>query len=236
MKSSASYRKSLPERPSHRNQRSNWGILTIFLALAILLNLLILASKLGGFNLPGNQQGYEPLQPISFSHVLHAGESQIPCLYCHRGAANSRYAGIPSADQCMNCHRFILSTLGAVREEERQAQEENREPNRIVSSEIEKIFFALGLDEALNPGGELQPIVWNRIHKLPDFVYFDHSSHSSAGIDCTECHGQVQEMERIRQVQTLSMGWCVDCHRQYQNRVTMARILKPSLDCITCHY
>lgn len=136
----------------------------------------------------------------------------------------------------MNCHRFILATLGAVREEERKASEENREPEKLISSEIEKVLNALGLDENLNQVREMHPIVWNRIHKLPDFVYFDHGSHSVAGIDCTECHGQVTEMERIRQVQTLSMGWCVDCHRQYQNRVVAERTLKPSLDCITCHY
>jgi hypothetical protein len=219
-----------------RGRGDHWGILTILLVLAFILNLLILASKLDYMHLPGNQQGYEPPQPIAFSHLVHAGEVQIPCLYCHRGAALGQYAGIPSADQCMNCHRFILAPLGAVREEERIALEENREPLQIVSTEIEKILDALGLDSELEPSEVGHPIVWNRIHKLPDYVYFDHSAHTSVNIDCSRCHGTVETMENTRQVESLSMGWCVECHREFTNRVVAGRRLRPSLDCITCHF
>ncbi|HUE73854.1 MAG TPA: cytochrome c3 family protein, partial [Pirellulaceae bacterium] len=106
----------------------NSRITTYTLLVALLFSLLVLTQRVGGFRLPGNQQGYEPVQPIAYSHRLHAGELQIDCLYCHTGAETSRHAGIPPAATCMNCHRFVTTTWGAVRAEGDIAKEEGRKP------------------------------------------------------------------------------------------------------------
>ncbi|UCF35496.1 MAG: hypothetical protein JSU96_11660 [Acidobacteriota bacterium] len=227
-----------PERDKHsrRTVGSAWGLVNLTLTLALMLSLLLLGSKASDFRLPGNQQGYTPTQPIAFSHRLHGGELKIPCLYCHHHTSKSRYAGIPASQLCMNCHRFVQATLGAVRAEEKTAAEENRVPNRIVSTELQKIYDTLGLDSDLRPTREMKPIEWTRVHNLPDFVYFDHSSHYIVGIECTRCHGPVETMERVSQFETLSMSWCVNCHREYNGRVVGDRTLRPSIDCSVCHF
>lgn len=211
---------------------------TIVLLIGATFSLASLVTRLGAFHLPGNHQGYAPQQPIAFSHRLHAGELLIDCRYCHYGADRSRHAGIPAMSVCMNCHSLVTDTLGAVRAEDERAAEENRSPRRTISTELKKLYEALALDEEMKPkkGGKPQSIEWIQVHNLPDFVYFNHSAHVSANVACERCHGAVETMERVSQVEDLSMGWCVNCHRDV-NRVGIggARV-DASLDCGACHY
>ena len=192
-------------------------VATVVLSVALAFSLVALLSNAGAVRRPGNNQGYEPVQPIEYSHRLHAGELQIQCLYCHSAAETSRHAGIPSANVCMNCHRFVTAPLGAIRAEDDAAKAEKRPLRKVVSPEIAKLL------KAVDSG---TPIVWTRIHSLPDFAYFDHRAHVNAGVTCQTCHGPVETMERVRQVSTLNMGWCVNCHVERQVRY----------DCSTCHY
>lgn len=210
----------------------------ILLALASAYSLLLLRPKIGSFRLPGNQQGYEPVQPIAYSHRLHAGELQIPCLYCHFSAERSRHAGIPAASICMNCHRFVTAPLGALRAEDALASKEKRAPRLIVSPELQKLYDALALNEKRepDPSRKPRPIAWVRVYRLPDFVYFDHRAHVSAGVACQQCHGPVETMERVRQVSDLSMGWCVNCHRQANQTGVNGRQVHASTDCAACHF
>jgi hypothetical protein len=210
----------------------------IVLSVAFLAILSSLVPRLADSRLPGDHSGYAPVQPIAYSHRLHAGELAIPCLYCHSGGEKSRHAGIPSANVCMNCHKFVAAPMGAVREEERVAKEEERKPRQIVSPEIQKLYDALALDAKMNrdPAREPVPIQWQLIHRLPDFAYFDHRAHVGAGVDCQKCHGPIQTMERVRQFNNLSMGWCVNCHRDAQANGIKGNPVAPSLDCAACHY
>jgi hypothetical protein len=216
----------------------NQRIVTIVLGVALAFSLMALVPRALAWRLPGNNQGYEPAQPIAFSHRLHAGELQVSCLYCHSGAETSRHAGIPAANVCMNCHRFVTATYAAVRAEDAEAEREHRAPRRVVSPELQKLYDALALDRDLKPrpGARATPIVWTKVHNVPDFVYFDHRAHVTAGVACQECHGPVETMERMRQVQTLTMGWCVNCHRTVDRTGVAGRPVRASLDCITCHY
>jgi hypothetical protein len=213
-------------------------VLTIVLLIGLAGSVFTLAPKLSTAHIPGNQQDYEPFQPIAFSHRLHAGELQVSCLYCHSGAESSRHAGIPAASTCMNCHKFITAPLGALRAEDELAKKENRRPRPIFSPEIQKIYDALALNTQMAPDPQkaLQPIAWTRIHRLPDFVYFNHSAHVGAGVACQQCHGPVETMDRVRQVPDLSMGWCVNCHRAANATGAASRPVQPSTDCSTCHY
>lgn len=212
-------------------------IVTIFLALGVSFGSLLWLGQVGSTHLPGNRQGYEPVQPVAFSHRLHAGELQISCQYCHFGVERGRYAGIPPAGLCMNCHRSVTAPLGAVRDEEARAKNEGRAPRTIISPELQKLYDALALDEQMKPvkGKSPKPIAWVRVHKLPAFACFDHRSHVGGGLDCRQCHGAVEGMDRIRQEASLSMGWCIDCHRQTVKAGGSARGVKPSLDCVACH-
>ena len=191
-----------------------------------------------GFKLPGGNQGYEPAQPVAYSHRLHAGDLEIPCLYCHYGAQRSRHAGIPPAGLCLNCHRFVSTNFGAVRQEDALATKEKRKPRRIVSPEIQKLYDSLALDSKMRriPGKEQKPIQWVRVHNLPDFVYFDHRPHVAAGVTCQTCHGEAQTMERMRQDAPLSMGWCVNCHRQVNKTGVNGKKVNAVTDCSACHY
>lgn len=168
-----------------------------------------------GLPMPGDDQGYAPEQPIAFSHRLHAGELEMDCLYCHYGARWSRHAGVPPAELCMNCHQSVTASLDAVAEERARAEEEGREPQTVVSPDLARLYGYLGLDENREPvpGAEPQPVPWVRVHDLPDFVWFDHRPHVRRGIQCQQCHGPVEGMERMQQWSDLSMGWCLDCHR-----------------------
>jgi hypothetical protein len=216
----------------------NSRIVTVVLLVALVFSALAVSPKVGALRLPGNQQGYEPAQPIDFSHRLHAGELQISCLYCHSGAEKGRHAGIPAAGTCMNCHKFVTAPLGAVRAEDELAKKEQRPPRKIVSSEIAKVYTALGLGEDLKPSAthQARPIEWVRIHNLPDFAYFDHRAHGAAGVACQTCHGPVETMERARQVSDLSMGWCVNCHREANQTGVAGKAVHASVDCAACHF
>jgi hypothetical protein len=213
-------------------------LLTIVLGVGLAFNLVVLVSRLQSFRLPGNQQGYEPVQPIAFSHRLHAGELQLACVYCHTGAETSRHAGTPAASTCMNCHRFITAPYGTLLAEAEEASKAKRPPRPVISPELEKLYDALGLDEKMqpDPDRERHPIAWVKVHNLPAFVYFDHRAHVNAGVDCQRCHGPVETMERLRQVEDLSMGWCVNCHREASRTGVAGKPVKASTDCSTCHY
>lgn len=213
-------------------------IVTLLLAAGLVISLLLLMNSLGNVRIPGNQIGYSPAQPIAFSHRLHAGELQVKCLYCHFGAEQSRHAGIPAASVCMNCHRFVTAPLGAMRAEEEAAKKENRKPRRVVSPEIQKIYDALGLDDKLqpDPAKHPTPIAWTKVHNVPDYVYFDHRPHVAVGVACQQCHGAVETMDRVEQMQPLSMGWCVNCHRTATQTGIGGKPVHASIDCSRCHY
>jgi len=147
----------------------------------------------------GYNKGYKPDQPINFPHDIHAGTYKIDCKYCHTGVEVSRHASVPSLNVCMNCHGPAL------------VQKD--------SPELQKLRDAFNNNKA---------VAWQKVHLLPDHVRFNHAAHIKAGKDCTTCHGNVQEMAKIFQNASLAMGWCVNCHRQPEN--------KASTNCSTCHY
>ncbi len=213
-------------------------LITALLVAGILLGSVSLVITASGVRLAGIDQGYQPVQPIAYSHRLHAGELAIPCLYCHSGAEKSRRAGVPAASMCMNCHRYVSATIGAVREEEKLAGAQGREPRLLVAPELEKLFAAQGLNQQLepDPGMEPVPIAWKRVHSLPDFAAFDHRPHVAAGVQCQQCHGAIETMDRVWQEASLSMGWCVQCHREMTGRTEAGKPVDPPLDCVTCHY
>lgn len=160
----------------------------------------------------GRQQGYEPDQPIYFSHKVHAGINQINCLYCHGSAWESKHAGIPTLNICMNCHK-------AVNTYEKGPKLHDEEGNEIDgTAEIAKLYKYAGFTPG--PGAQwdpakAKPIEWVKIHNLPDHVYFNHAQHINAGnVACQSCHGNIQEMDKVSQQAELSMGWCINCHRE----------------------
>lgn len=219
--------------------RSAW---VFFGAILLLGGVAVLTAA--DLHLPGNHQGYEPVQPIAYSHRLHAGELEIDCLYCHFGATRSQHAGIPPASVCMNCHQHVTAGFDAVLQERERAAAEQRDPGRVISPELQKLYDALGLDEQLNrdPSRQPQPIEWVRVHQLPDHVHFDHRVHVQRGLACEQCHGPVRSMERVRQESDLSMGWCVQCHRSQPARPLASASPAPastrhvSTDCASCHF
>ncbi len=166
----------------------------------------------------GRMKDYQPVQPIYYSHKVHAGVNQISCLYCHGSAQDSKHAGIPSVNVCMNCHMAVKEYKGdpIVREDGSQVN---------GTDEIQKLYKYAGWNPATKsynpdenhdgaPDGS-QPISWVKIHNLPDHVYFNHSQHIKVGKQqCQTCHGNIQEMGEVAQFSDLSMGWCVNCHRE----------------------
>ena len=138
----------------------------------------------------------------------------------------------------MNCHKYVTASLGAIRAEDELAQQENRRPREVISPEVAKLYEALALDEKRNPDPDLapQPIEWVKVHNLPDYVYFDHRAHVTAGVQCQGCHGPVETMERVRQAENLTMGWCVNCHRAANKNGVAGKTVHASIDCATCHY
>ena len=209
--------------------------LTILMGFTVAVSLAALAAA---WRLPGDNRGYEPVQPINYSHRLHAGEMQIACMYCHSGAEQSRYAGIPSTSVCMNCHQEVRASFELVQQEAQDAEAEDRTAERIVSSELQKLYDTLALDDQLRPLEDKapMPVPWVRVHTLPDFVRFDHRPHVLSGLSCQSCHGPVETMERVRQEASLSMGWCVNCHRDVNEHGVAGKTAYASLDCTTCHY
>ncbi|HEY8387059.1 MAG TPA: c-type cytochrome [Parasegetibacter sp.] len=157
----------------------------------------------------GRSQNYQPEQPIFFSHKVHAGINQINCLYCHNSAEKSKHATIPSINVCMNCHMDIKEYTG-----EKLYTADGKEVNG--TAEIQKLYEFAGYTpgEKWDPS-KAKPIEWIKIHNLPDHVYFNHAQHVSAGkVQCQTCHGAIQEMDEVKQFSDLSMGWCVNCHRE----------------------
>lgn len=168
----------------------------------------------------GVDQGYAPIQPIHYSHKIHAGDNKIECKYCHSSARVSKHSGIPSLNVCMNCHKSIYEYSGNP-EGPSQEDLENGYTNDFYTAEIKKLYKAVGWDETNQKyTGESQPVEWVRIHNLPDFAYFNHSQHVTvAGVECQTCHGPVEEMEIMYQYSPLTMGWCIDCHRETNVKV-----------------
>ena len=162
----------------------------------------------------GVDQGYMPVQPIHYSHKIHAGANQIECKYCHSSARVSKHSGIPSLNVCMNCHRNIAEYNG-------EEDLENGYTKDFYTKKNKKLYTAVGWDETNQEyTGESQPVKWVRIHNLPDFVYFNHAQHVEVGeIACQKCHGPVEEMEIMYQYSPLTMGWCINCHRETNVKV-----------------
>ena len=148
----------------------------------------------------GVTTNYQPEQPIAFSHKIHAGDNGIDCNYCHVSARKSKHSSIPSANVCMNCHASIV------------------EGSIAGTTELQKIYDAVGYDpdsRTYIEGYEQKPIEWVRIHNLPDLSYFNHSQHVTVGqLECQECHGAIEEMDVVKQHSELTMGWCIECHRE----------------------
>lgn len=187
----------------------------------------------------GVYQGYKPTQPIAFSHKIHAGQNGINCVYCHTGAEKGKHSNIPSLNVCMNCHTYVQEGPSG-------------------TEEIGKIYAALDYDpETKVYGDSPTPVEWVRVHNLPDFSYFNHSQHVVIGkIECQECHGAMEEMGVVEQHSPLTMGWCINCHREtsvqvadngyYEDMhertpswhdgeaITVERI--GGLECAKCHY
>lgn len=213
-------------------------IITIVLLIGLFFSLVVLASGMTAWHLPDNQQDYSPEQPISYSHRLHAGELGIDCRFCHTAAEHSKHAGIPSTDVCMKCHKFVTSSFGALQDELTKADEEKRKPKTIVSAELQKLYDFLDVDDpkAAEPGEGARSIPWVKVHNLPAFACFDHSAHVTSGVECQKCHGPVESMERVRQFESLSMGWCVNCHREASENGVDGHAVNASLNCTVCHH
>jgi hypothetical protein len=156
----------------------------------------------------GVDQDYAPLQPIHYSHRIHAGNNGIDCKYCHSSARVSKNAGIPSLNVCMNCHKSISEVSDTTATAEHS--------KAFYDGEIQKLYNAVGWDkDAQKYTGKTEPVKWVRIHNLPDFAYFNHSQHVTvAGIECQKCHGPVETYEIQKQFAPLTMGWCINCHRE----------------------
>lgn len=160
------------------------------------------------FQVPNWQQGYEPEQPVPYSHRLHAGTLGIDCQYCHTGADESRHATIPNLSTCMNCHEY-----GKVDGKTQEAYD--------------------NIQHLRDAWEKKEPIRWVRVHNLQDFVYFNHSTHVRvAGFDCEQCHGDMTTRGVARQEESLTMGWCVNCHRDENEKRGNERA---PLGCDSCH-
>ncbi|MEI7629173.1 MAG: c-type cytochrome [Bacteroidota bacterium] len=157
----------------------------------------------------GRSQNYQPVQPIYYSHKVHAGTNQINCLYCHGGAQEGKHSNIPSVNICMNCHMSINEYKG-----EKIYTEEGVEVDG--TKEIQKLYKFAGFTFGKPfDASAAKPIEWTRIHNLPDHVYFNHSQHVKAGkVQCQTCHGDITKMDEVKQFADLSMGWCINCHRE----------------------
>ncbi len=181
-----------------------------------------------GFSPRTTDVGYQPVQPVPYSHALHVGQLGLDCRYCHNTVERTAFAAIPPTQTCMNCHKTI----------------------RTKSPKLTPVFtsYATGV-----------PVEWVKVHDLPDYVYFNHSAHVTHGVGCVTCHGRVDTMERVSQVEPLSMGWCLGCHRNPEKylrppeavtqmdwkpaegqlavgrRVRQELNINPRTDCYTCH-
>ncbi len=181
-----------------------------------------------GFSPWATDVGYQPEQPVPYSHALHVGQLGMDCRYCHTGVETTAFATIPPTQTCMNCHKTV----------------------RANSEKLIPVF------ESYSTG---MPVEWVRVHDLPDYVYFNHSAHVRRGVGCVSCHGRIDTMEVVTQVEPLSMGWCLDCHRDPDahlrpfefvtqldwvpeedqlalgRRIRETHNINPPQDCNTCH-
>jgi menaquinone reductase, multiheme cytochrome c subunit len=174
--------------------------------------------------------GYEPKQPVPYSHALHAGQLGLDCRYCHNTVEQAAHAAIPATQTCMNCHQTVHTK----------------------SDKLAPVRASWETNE---------PVEWVKVHDLPDYVYFNHSAHVTRGVGCVSCHGRVDQMEEVYQVEPLSMSWCLQCHREpekhlrppeevtnmtwappdgqdpieYGKMLREKNHLNPSTDCSTCH-
>jgi cytochrome c2 len=160
----------------------------------------------------GRQQGYQPTQPIYFSHKVHSGINQINCLYCHNHPLESKHSTIPAVNICMNCHKVVNEYANGPKLYDEEGNEIDG------TAEIQKLYKYAGFTPG--PGAQwdpskAKPIDWVKIHNLPDHVYFNHAQHTKVGgVQCQTCHGNIQQMDKVQQASELSMGWCINCHRQ----------------------
>lgn len=186
-----------------------------FLVLVSVIFLLLISAYFayGYLMQVGVDQDYQPIQPIHYSHRIHAGDNGIDCKYCHSAARVGKHSNIPSLNVCMNCHKNISEVAESTATPEHS--------KAFYDGEIQKLYNAVGWDKNTQSyTGKTSPVKWVRIHNLPDFVYFNHSQHVSvAGVECQTCHGPVQEMEVLKQHAPLTMGWCVNCHRETNVKV-----------------
>ncbi|PCI32828.1 MAG: cytochrome C [Flavobacteriaceae bacterium] len=184
----------------------------LFLIFSILLGVWLL---FGWFMQIDVNEGYTPIQPIAFSHAVHAGDNKIDCQYCHSSAKHSKTSGVPTANVCMNCHKSISEYTGPLFDGHTKEE---------LDGEIAKIYDAVGWDADQGKYKEdavQKPIEWVRVHNLADFVYYNHSQHVTvAGLACQKCHGPVEEMHEMTQFSPLTMGWCIDCHRDTEVDMT----------------
>lgn len=196
------------ELPMYRNK--------VFIAIGIVLVFITAGYWITNGSVEmGRQQNYMPEQPIFYSHKVHAGINQVNCLYCHAGAEKSKHAMIPSTNVCMNCHKQINEYTG-----EQLFTHEGKKVDG--TKEIHKLYEYAGWNPEKkeynrDEKGEIlaKPIEWVKIHNLPDHVYFNHSQHVAVGkVACQRCHGGIQEMDEVFQFSSLSMGWCINCHRE----------------------
>jgi hypothetical protein len=172
--------------------------------------------------------GYRPIQPVPYSHRLHAGELGLDCRYCHASVEVSPVANIPPTQTCMNCHKVV-----------------KRDSDKLAP-----------IRDSAASG---RPMHWIRVHHLPDYVYFAHNVHVAAGVGCVTCHGRIDQMETVTQAMPLSMGWCLECHRDpaprlrpvsevtnmkwapprdaaaFAAKLVSARPVHPPTDCSGCH-
>ncbi len=169
-----------------------------FKVLMLIASILLVFNIFNGAIDLGRSQGYAPDQPIKFSHALHVGQNKIDCQYCHTGVEKSKHASIPGTQICMNCHKYV------------------QQGPKYGKDEIAKIYDFAGWDvDKQKFVNAPKNIEWVKIHNLPDHVYFNHSQHVKVGkIACQTCHGKVEEYEVMKQFAPLSMGWCINCHRQ----------------------
>jgi hypothetical protein len=170
------------------------SLLSRFWPVAVLA-ILILAGGAHWFWNAFHDRGYAPPQPIAFSHKQHAGDLKLDCRFCHFNAERGKHAGVPPMSVCMSCHSVIASD----------------KPSIAKLADIAASGSYIAEDGTVREGGVVH---WNRVHKLPDHVYFNHSAHVAANVACQTCHGPVETMVVVRQYADLTMGWCLDCHRK----------------------
>ncbi len=188
----------------------------VYIAIGFFVFALVVGGAFGAYVLwPSNlEAGYEPEQPLPYSHKVHAGTLQIDCLYCHVEAETGPHATVPSVAVCMNCHLEVQT---------KDLQGQLKPGIAILLSHWEK----------------KEPIVWNKVNDLADFAYFDHSRHMTAGLTCQKCHGPVETMEHVRRQYGLKMSWCLDCHKQVPPAGSAAEArgdaTRASINCTACH-